>query len=136
MHLRACIVVVFVSLPAASAQTGGGCSPAGDTGIAFHEDVIRLLSEKDSAIVEARRRFYNVPEVGVADVVPIRDAATLGRARGGLAAYLQRAPSRCIYVLRLGPDHYAVFDPEYQVGHYQGVFIFDRKWRVVGGWTG
>lgn len=134
--ILAAILLWSATACAAAAQGPPACSADDDRAVVFYEDVVSLVTSTDPEIVAARDQSYNVPGLPATAVTPVRDARTLGRARGALAAYLGRAPSRCIYVLRLGDSHFAVFDPEYSVGHYQGVFIFDQKWRQVGGWTG
>lgn len=136
MRLIAVAGLMLLTSCSVAAQSGSGCSPDDDTGVGFLNEFVRLLAETDPELVDARTRFYNVPSVLPSAVTPVRDAATLGRARAGLARHIKQGPSRCIYVLRLGDSHFAVFDPGYRVGHYDAVFIFDRDWRHVGGWTG
>lgn len=134
MRLVAVAGLMLLTSCFAAAQSGSGCSS--DTGVGFLSEIVRLLAETDPELVDARTRFYNVPSIPPSAVTAVRDAATLARARAGLARHIERAPSRCIYVLKLGESGFAVFDPEYRVGHYNAVFIFDRLWRNVGGWTG
>jgi len=134
--MRVVLMLLLSTLACTAAAQSPSCSPDDDTGVNFLGDVVGLLASTDPEIVESRERFYNVPAVPVSSVEPVRDTPTLGRARGALAKHLKQAPSRCIYVLKLGEAGFAVFDPEYRVGHYDAVFIFDRAWRNVGGWTG
>lgn len=136
MRLTACLGLLLLTSCSAAAQSGSVCSPDDDRGTAFFNDVVQLLAETDPELVDARSRFYNVPAVPASAVAAVRDAATLGRARGALARHIKTTPSRCIYVLRLGDSHFAVFDPGFRAGHYDTVFIFDGDWRQVGGWTG
>lgn len=134
--MRFVLVLLFSGLACAAAAQPPSCSPDDDTGVNFLGDVVGLVTSTDPEIVASRERSYNVPALPASAVEPVRDARTLGRARGALARHIKGAPSRCIYVLKLGDAGFAVFDPEYRVGHYNAVFVFDGAWRNVGGWTG
>lgn len=136
MRVISFVLILTTVACAAAAQSPPACSPDDDAAINFLGDVVNLVTSTDPEVAAARESSYKVPTLPASAVQPVRDQATLGRARGALAAYIGRAPSKCIYVLKLGEFHFAVFDPGFHVGHYDTVFVFDRAWRQIGGWTG
>jgi hypothetical protein len=101
-----------------------------------------LMTATDSTAVFGRDSVYHVPVVPTNEIHLVTDAHTCARAARAYGRQLEERgranKDRRVYVIQLGTHdpHYLVLAPEEMAGEHHMIFIFDRTFKLTGGWTG
>ena len=130
MRLRLLITALCaagVSL-APSGLSAQGCAPSWSYSEAFRDRIVSIVTATDSGSARVRQA-YSLPAVASAAVVFQTDSAVCAQAIAAFSAEVARygGTPGSVWVLKVGPTRYIVFDHKQKTGEFYDHMVFDEN---------
>jgi len=137
--LRRLSIAVFIAVhPFVTAQASSTCSAEWTYTANFRNHIVGIVTGVDSASAASRAAFQ-LPAVSASDVYFVTDSTVCTRAAAAFTAEVTRDRSTAggsLWVLRVGPTRYIVFDHKQQSGEFLDHYIFDSSFNYLLTMTG
>ena len=119
-----------------SGQAHTKCRPADATTSNVIGDLERWITSTEPDDILARDSVFRIPVVDLDQISVVTDEGVCAKAINGYAALAGNRTPKSLYVIRMGPDFFALHDPTILAGDLSIVIITDSEFRPIGGWTG
>lgn len=137
LHGALCILLLSALLPN-SARGATGCSAEWAYTTTFRNHVVSIVTGTDTASASNRTAF-NLPAVAATEVYFVTDSTTCAQAAtafGREVALANGTPGPGLWVLRVGPTRYIVFDHRQASGEFLDQYVFDASFNYLLTMTG
>lgn len=128
-------LMFVVALPLRS-QTAKACRKSDQASAGIISELRNWVTTTDLERIRDRDSVYMIPVVSAAEIAIVTDDRTCKRAIDGYSKLPGGMRPVSLYVIKMGKEYFAVYDPLDKAGDMMTVHIMDRKFVSVGGWTG
>jgi hypothetical protein len=132
----ALIGLTVVLAPPLRAQAPGVCKKADDTTSGIIAELRDWVTTTDPERMMERDSIFKVPVVNVKEISVVTNERICRRASEGYSKLSGGTRPASLYVIRIGPNYFAVYDPLDKAGDMMTVHIMNRQFVSIGGWTG
>lgn len=140
MMTRLSRITVFalagVVVPSLHSQVAASCRPPDEKSAGIIAELREWVTTTELERIKDRDKIFKIPVVDPAQISVVTSNQTCRRAIDGYSKLPGGRRPESLYVIKMGSKYFAVHDSADSAGNMMTVHIMDRKFKLIGGWTG